>query len=130
MPSSMGFPSSADEAFGGQIVPQAAGDVDLHQLGVAAQLLRAAPAHDDRAHGRIPQRELHRRGRQWHVVCTADRDDALPAAAVQFALRDPAVRSVVVGGSLPEQLRRNAELMAVDIPAGLWDDLAAEGLIR
>jgi L-fuconate dehydratase len=29
-----------------------------------------------------------------------------------------------------ERLRRNAELMAIDIPAALWDDLAAAGLIR
>jgi D-threo-aldose 1-dehydrogenase len=49
---------------------------------------------------------------------------------VQFPLRDAAVRSVVVGSSRAEQLRRNAELMAIDIPAALWDDLAAAGLIR
>jgi D-threo-aldose 1-dehydrogenase len=53
----------------------------------------------------------------------------LPAAAVQFPLRAPATASVIVGGSRPEQLRQNAELMQVAIPDGVWSDLAAEGLI-
>lgn len=92
-------------------------------------LAKDEPARDDRyEYGRMPE-PLWEHLQRIVAVCRA-RDVPLPAAAVQFALRDPAVRSVVVGGSRPEQLRRNAELMAVDIPDGLWDDLAAEGLIR
>jgi D-threo-aldose 1-dehydrogenase len=53
----------------------------------------------------------------------------LPAAAVQFPLRAPATASVIVGGSRPEQLRQNAELMQVRIPDALWADLAAATLI-
>ncbi|MFK4837460.1 aldo/keto reductase [Microbacterium sp. ZW T2_14] len=92
-------------------------------------LAKDEPSRDDRyEYGRMPQ-PLWERLQHVVAVCRAH-DVPLPAAAVQFALREPAVRSVVVGGSRPEQLRRNAELMAVDIPAALWDDLAAEGLIR
>ncbi|MDQ7879315.1 aldo/keto reductase [Microbacterium sp. QXD-8] len=92
-------------------------------------LAKDEPSRDDRyEYGRMPE-PLWAHLQRIVAVCRAH-DVPLPAAAVQFALRDPAVRSVVVGGSRPEQLRRNAELMAVDIPVGLWDDLAAEGLIR
>ena len=92
-------------------------------------LAKDEPSRDDRyEYGRMPE-PLWEHLQRIVAVCRAH-DVPLPAAAVQFALRDPAVRSVVVGGSRPEQLRRNAELMAVDIPDGLWDDLAAEGLIR
>ncbi|MFD4958299.1 aldo/keto reductase [Microbacterium sp. NPDC058389] len=92
-------------------------------------LAKDEPSRDDRyEYGRMPD-ELWDRLQRVLAVCRAH-GVPLPAAAVQFTLRDPAVRSVVVGGSRPEQLRRNAELMAVDIPAVLWDDLAAEGLIR
>ncbi|MEV5069879.1 aldo/keto reductase [Microbacterium sp. LMI12-1-1.1] len=92
-------------------------------------LAKDEPTRDDRyEYGRMPE-PLWQHLQRIVAVCRAH-DVPLPAAAVQFALRDPAVRSVVVGGSRPEQLRRNAELMEVDIPGGLWDDLAAEGLIR
>jgi len=53
----------------------------------------------------------------------------LPAAAIQFPLQAAEVRSVVVGGSRPAQLEQNAEYAALAIPAELWQNLAAEGLI-
>ena len=107
-----------------------------HETGVVAAsvfnsglLAKDKPSRDDRyEYGRMPE-PLWQHLQRILAVCRAH-DVPLPAAAVQFALRDPAVRSVVVGGSRPEQLRRNAELMAVDVPGALWDDLAAEGLIR
>jgi len=92
-------------------------------------LAKDEPSRDDRyEYGRMPD-ELWDRVQRIVAVCRAH-DVALPAAAVQFALRDPSVRSVVVGGSRPEQLRRNGDLMAAPIPAALWDELATEGLIR
>ena len=107
-----------------------------HGTGVVAAsvfnsglLAKEEPSRDDRyEYGRMPD-ALWDLLQRLLAVCRAH-GVALPAAAVQFPLRDPAVRSVVVGGSRPEQLRRNAELMEVGIPAGLWADLAAEGLIR
>ena len=47
----------------------------------------------------------------------------LPEAALQFPLREPAVRSVVVGAATPEQVRENARRMEVEIPEALWDEL-------
>ncbi|MDJ0335730.1 aldo/keto reductase [Salinibacterium sp. G-O1] len=56
-------------------------------------------------------------------------DVPLPAAALQYTLRDSAVRSVVVGGSRPTHLRQNAEYMNSPIPEELWTALADRGLI-
>jgi D-threo-aldose 1-dehydrogenase len=39
------------------------------------------------------------------------------------------VRSVVVGAATADQVRQNAERVRAEVPAGLWDQLAAEGLI-
>ncbi len=54
----------------------------------------------------------------------------LPAVAVQFTLRDTAVRSVVVGGSRPAQVRQSAEWLAHPVPEALWHDLADRGLLH
>lgn len=53
----------------------------------------------------------------------------LPAAALQYTLRDSAVKSVVVGGSRPAQLRQNAEYMASEIPEEFWTTLTDRCLI-
>ncbi|WP_295010877.1 aldo/keto reductase [uncultured Microbacterium sp.] len=78
-------------------------------------------------YGALPE-DLWRRLTRIADVCRAH-GVPLPAAAIQFPLQSPAVESVVVGGSRPEQLRQNVELAAVDIPAELWRELAAEALI-
>lgn len=92
-------------------------------------LAKTEPTRDDRyEYGRMPQPVWDRLQRIL-AVCRAH-DVALPAAAVQFTLWESSVRSVVVGGSRPEQLRQTAELMAADIPDEFWRELAAEGLIR
>ena len=54
---------------------------------------------------------------------------SLPAAALQYTLRDDTVRSIVVGGSKPEQLRQNAARMMETIPDDLWSTLTERGLI-
>ncbi|MBG6238643.1 D-threo-aldose 1-dehydrogenase [Mycetocola sp. CAN_C7] len=54
---------------------------------------------------------------------------SLPAAALQYTLREETVHSVVVGGSTPEQLEQNAERMVEPIPDALWTTLAEKGLI-
>ena len=92
-------------------------------------LAKAEPTRDDRyEYGRMPE-PVWERLQRIVAICRAH-DVSLPAAAVQFTLRDAAVRSVVIGGSRPEQLRQSAELMDVAIPEDLWAELAAEGLIR
>ncbi len=53
----------------------------------------------------------------------------LPAAALQFSAAHQAVASIVVGTSSSAQIRQNIDLLARDIPAELWADLKAEGLL-
>ena len=62
------------------------------------------------------------------VVCR-EFDVSLPAAALQYALRDDTVRTVVVGGSRPEQLRQNAERTNERVPDELWQTLVERNLI-
>ncbi|MFB7843901.1 aldo/keto reductase [Microbacterium sp. NPDC056052] len=50
----------------------------------------------------------------------------LPAAALQFPLRDPAIVSVVVAASRPAQLRENVALLSAEIPVEFWVELDAE----
>jgi len=54
---------------------------------------------------------------------------SLRAAAVQFVFAHPTVASVVAGVRSVAHLDEYPELMAAPIPAALWADLRAEGLI-
>jgi D-threo-aldose 1-dehydrogenase len=56
-------------------------------------------------------------------------DVNLPTLALQFALRHPVVRTVVVGSSKPAQIRANAQSMRAEVPEQLWSELVSEGLI-
>ncbi|WP_334152327.1 aldo/keto reductase [Microbacterium sp.] len=86
------------------------------------------PRRDGRyEYGQLPD-ELWDRLVRIAAVC-ADHGVPLPAAAIQFPLQAAAVQSVVVGGSRPAQLQQNAEYAALEIPAALWEHLAAERLI-
>ncbi|PDQ34727.1 MAG: aldo/keto reductase [Candidatus Lumbricidophila eiseniae] len=62
------------------------------------------------------------------VVCTRFGVE-LPAAAIQYPLRNPLIATVVVGTSNAAAVRENLARMAVTIPADLWRELAAQGLI-
>jgi D-threo-aldose 1-dehydrogenase len=72
-------------------------------------------------YGAVPD-ELLARAERLADVCERH-GVTLPEAALQFPLREPAVRSVVVGGASPEQVRENARRMKVEIPEALWDEL-------
>lgn len=91
-------------------------------------LARDEPQRDGRyEYGALPE-ELWERLLRIAAVCRAH-GVPLPAAAIQYPLRSAVVQSVVVGGSRPEQLRQNAELAALPIPADLWAELEESGLI-
>ena len=51
-------------------------------------------------------------------------------AAFQFGLRHPAVVSVIPGGQGTAEMQGNLAAAHAEIPAALWDDLKAEGLLR
>lgn len=68
--------------------------------------------------------EVLERTRAIEAVCRRH-GVPLPAAALQFPLRHPAVASVVVGHQSAEEVDRNLALLRQDIPDAFWDELAA-----
>ena len=54
----------------------------------------------------------------------------LPVAAARFPLGHPAVASVVLGGVTAAEVERNRTAIDTPVPAQLWRDLVAEGLLR
>jgi D-threo-aldose 1-dehydrogenase len=72
--------------------------------------------------------ELLDRAHRLADVCEAH-GVTLPAAAVAFPLRHPAVRSVVLGAATAEQVRQNLDRYRTPVPASLWSDLADQGLL-
>ncbi len=85
-------------------------------------LAKEEPSREDRYEYRRMPDEMWERLQHILAVCRAY-DVPLPAAAVQFPLQEDAARSVVVGGSRPDQVRRNAEMMTATIPQDFWDEL-------
>lgn len=83
-------------------------------------------AHYDYAAAPAPIMEQVRR---IETVCAAH-DTPLIAAALQFPLAHPAVRCVIPGASTPDEVRANVAVFETPVPAALWSDLRAEGLIR
>ncbi|GAA5123673.1 aldo/keto reductase [Pseudonocardia adelaidensis] len=66
--------------------------------------------------------------RRLAAVCRRHGVD-LPAAALQFPLREPVVRAIVLGATEPAHIEQNVARIAEPIPAALWADLAAEGFL-
>ena len=64
------------------------------------------------------------RARAMARVC-GERGVSLTAAALQFALRHPAVSAVVVGARSADEVRADAAAATAPIPDDLWDTLAA-----
>jgi D-threo-aldose 1-dehydrogenase len=54
----------------------------------------------------------------------------LRAAALQFPLSHPAVATVAIGSRTPDEVDDNVTLLSTEIPAGLWETLREQGLIR
>jgi D-threo-aldose 1-dehydrogenase len=71
--------------------------------------------------------EMVARAQRLAAVC-AEHGVELPVAALQFPLREPAVRSVALGATAPEHVRENVRRVTAPVPDELWAHLAAEGL--
>lgn len=54
----------------------------------------------------------------------------LPALAIAYVLRHPAVTSVVLGARGRTQVQQNADRYATPVPDPVWRDLASAGLIQ
>lgn len=72
---------------------------------------------------------IMQRVRALNDVCAAH-NTQLIAAALQFPLGHPAIKSVIPGASNPYEVRQNVEIFETQIPVALWSDLKSEGLIR
>ncbi|MEP7187783.1 MAG: aldo/keto reductase [Roseiflexaceae bacterium] len=70
--------------------------------------------------------EMVDRARRMAAVC-AEYGVPLPAAALQFSLRDPRITSTVVGMSRAERIAQTVELSQHAIPDALWPQLDAIG---
>jgi D-threo-aldose 1-dehydrogenase len=90
-------------------------------------LLAAHPPVDGATFDYAPAaaRELER-ARRIAEICEAH-GVTLPAAAMAFPLRHPAVAGVVVGMRSADEVRANVAAFTAGIPDRLWDDLRAEG---
>ena len=61
-------------------------------------------------------------------VCAAH-NVPIAAAALRFPLAHPCVFTNIPGARTPEEVRQNVDTLNVTIPASLWSDLKAEGLV-
>lgn len=106
-----------------------------HGVGVivgavfASGILAAPPAAGARYGYDVPPPNVVERMEMLRAVC-ARHGVPLGAAALRFPLGHPLVASVIPGAVRPEQVRENVERLATPIPAGLWEDLKAEDLLR
>lgn len=116
---------------GDSVVPLAsANGMDIVAAGVfnSGLLATTTPGDESRyEYGAVPTPVLTR-VRAIAAICQEFGVD-LPTAALQYPLRLEPVRSVVVGGSRPEQLIENTARMAESIPEELWHRLADSELI-
>lgn len=91
-------------------------------------LATPVPSKSGRYNYRETPPELFGRVLQIAHICESFGVD-LPTAALQYTLRDPLVRSVVVGTGRCSQLAENVNRMVVPVPEALWAELAASGFI-
>ena len=97
--------------------------------GVMNSGLLANPSPSSRFNYETPPSEWLERALRIKAVC--DRHDVpLRAAAIQFPLAHPAVASIAAGVRTADHLDEYPAFMQLPIPAELWSDLRAEGLIR
>ncbi|RSM57837.1 aldo/keto reductase [Amycolatopsis sp. WAC 01376] len=73
--------------------------------------------------------EILERANKIADVCEAH-GVTLPQAAMAFPLQHPAVAGIAVGMRSADEVQRNVESFAAEVPAQVWADLKAAGLIR
>jgi D-threo-aldose 1-dehydrogenase len=94
----------------------------------ASGILATGPIPGARYAYREATPEILDKTRRIETVCRAH-NVTLQAAALQFPLGHPAVVSIIPGGARPEEVTQNIASMQSPIPASLWSDLKAQGLI-
>jgi D-threo-aldose 1-dehydrogenase len=90
-------------------------------------LATARPGPNPRYDYRPAPEALIARVHELAEICEAH-GVSLPDAAIAFPLRHPAVVSVAVGASTPDEVDDAVDRYRRPIPDALWDDLAAAGV--
>lgn len=72
--------------------------------------------------------EMLEKTRRIQAICQRHATP-LAAAAMQFPLAHPLVAAIIPGAIRPQHVQSNLELLNHSIPAQLWADLKAEGLL-
>jgi D-threo-aldose 1-dehydrogenase len=91
-------------------------------------ILATGPVEGAKYNYQPAPQEILDKVRRIEAVCLSH-SVALPVAAMQFALRHPAVSSLVIGAVAPAEVARNVAALTAQVPAALWSDLKREGLI-
>lgn len=98
--------------------------VDVFLGGVFNSGVLASPSPTATFDYRTVPPELLARAEAMRAVC-ADHGVPLPAAAVQFALRHPAVHTALVGARSPEEVAADVAYASLPVPDALWAALDA-----
>jgi D-threo-aldose 1-dehydrogenase len=93
--------------------------------GLLARLGRPDATYN---YGAVPP-EIAQRAAALHEVCSRH-GVPLPAAALQFPLAHPVVASVIPGARNAAEVASHWQWARLSIPAALWDDLRARGLLH
>jgi D-threo-aldose 1-dehydrogenase len=72
--------------------------------------------------------EVLGRARRLDQICRSH-GVPLKAAAIQFPLGHPAITSVLLGCRSRAELAENVRMAEIEVPAALWEELKAEGLL-
>ena len=73
--------------------------------------------------------EILERVSQIEQVCRRH-NVSMAAAAIQFPVAHPAVTSIIPGAYHPRHVEENLAYFREEVPAALWDELVAKGIIR
>ncbi|MDJ0933906.1 MAG: aldo/keto reductase [Kiloniellales bacterium] len=92
-------------------------------------ILATGPVEDAKYNYQPAPPEIMERAARLQAVCEAH-GVRLVEAALHFLLNHPAIVSVIPGAAAPGEVTRNLEVLSAQVPAALWRDLKAEGLVR
>ncbi len=93
-------------------------------------ILALGPDHPAATYNYLPPpAEITEKARRIEAVCTRH-GVPLRIAAANFPLGHPAITALLIGGDTPNQFAETVAALRTPIPAALWADLRAEGLLR
>jgi D-threo-aldose 1-dehydrogenase len=121
-----------DQAAFDEVVPAcraAAAGIAAAAVFNSGLLATPRPAEDAHYFYAAVPAEVLTRTREIAAVCAEFGVD-LPTAALWYPLREPVVRTVVVGAATPEEVRQNSRRLRTNVPGELWTALRDRGLAR